>query len=385
MKRALKLTSYLDWLLQGFLCIFKKCLPFALLAMAVTYFLSYAAGNVLAACDNPVLPDTTWEQIGNPDAAGWSAEKLQEACEYAQTIDTAAVVLIYRGKILYHWGQIDQKYQAHSIRKAFLSALYGIHVDEGNIDLSKTMLELGINDYPNPLTAIEKTATVRMLLQSRSGIYIEAACESQEMQDTRPPRGSHPPGTFFYYNNWDFNAAGTVFQQEAGVTIHAEFQNRIAVPIGMEDFVSGDVIYVFEPVSIHPCYKFRMTALDMARFGLLYLRNGLWGQNRIISQEWIDESTTAYSDLGEMGGFGYMWEVSIDGKPGDLIQDDFYWKSGTGGHMVLIVPAMDFVLVHRVDTDIGDSITGQEWSTLISMILDARKNPILPGVILLLN
>ena len=131
-------------------------------------------------------------------------------------------------------------------------------MDEGNIDLYKTILELGINDYPYQLTPSEKTATVRMLLQSRSGIYIEAACETQDAKDTRPPRGSHLPGTFFYYNNWSFNAAGTVFKQETGVTIHEEFKNRVAVPIGMEDFESNDVYYEYEPVSMHPCYKFRM-------------------------------------------------------------------------------------------------------------------------------
>jgi CubicO group peptidase (beta-lactamase class C family) len=250
-----------------------------IIAITLTYFMGYGAGDILAACTNPELINTTWEQIDNPDSVGWSAEKLREACEYSQTIKTAAVMLIYRGKVLYHWGEIDQKFQAHSIRKAFLSALYGVHVDNGNIDLSKTMLELGINDLSPSLTNEEKTATARMLLQSRSGIYHEAACEAQSMKDERPPRGSHPPGTFFYYNNWDFNAAGTVFQLEAEVTIHEEFKNRIADPIGMEDFESNDVYYDYEPVSIHPCYKFRMTALDMARFGLLYLRDGLWGKN----------------------------------------------------------------------------------------------------------
>jgi CubicO group peptidase (beta-lactamase class C family) len=361
-----------------------KYLPFTILSITLAYLMVCGAVDARAVCEYPQLTGTTWEQIDNPDAVGWSAEKLQAACEYSQTIDTAAMVLVYRGKVLYHWGAVYQKYQAHSIRKAFLSALYGIHVDAGNIDLSKTMLELGINDY-TPLTPTEKTATVQMLLQSRSGIYIEAACEAPEMKAMRPPRGSHPPGTFFYYNNWDFNAAGTVFQQEAGGAIHAEFQNRIAGPIGMENFQSSDVFYYFEPVSIHPCYVFRMTALDMARFGLLYLRNGLWGQNRIISKDWIDESTTAYSDLGEEGGFGYMWEVSINGKPGDLVKGDFYWKTGYGGHILLIVPKMDLVLIHRVNTDIGDSINGLELITLLSMIVEAKKNSNLPGLFLLLN
>lgn len=385
LKLSLCSTSHFNksWMLYIFGGLqYRFCVLILLITVSL---LSLATKDLMAACDSTELKNTSWEQIVNPDSAGWSYEKLRDACEYSQTTDISAVVLVYRGKILYHWGNIDKKYQAHSIRKVFLSALYGIHVDEGDIDLSKTMLELGIDDYPTPLTPTEKTATVRMLLQSRSGIYIEAACEAQEAKDSRPSRGSYPPGTHFYYNNWDFNAAGTVFQEETGVTIHEDFQNRIAVPIGMEDFVTSDVTYDFEPVSMHPCYKFRMTALDMARFGLLYLRNGLWGQNRIISKEWIDESTTAYSDLGEMGGFGYMWEVSINGKPGDLIKGDFYWKSGYGGQMLLIVPSMDLVLVLLVDTDTGNSINGEELSNLLSMIIGARKNSILPGIMILLN
>ncbi len=359
-------------------------LSFILIAISFSYLLGYGVKDTLAACTNPELKNTTWEQIDNPDSVGWSTEKLQEACEYSQTIQTAAVVIIYRGKVLYHWGEIDRKFWIHSIRKPFLSALYGIHVDEGNIDLSKTMLELGIDDYPYQLTPTEKTATVRMLLQSRSGIYIEAACESQEAKDTRPPRGSHLPGTFFYYNNWDFNAAGTVFQLEVGVTIHEEFKNGIADPIDMEDFKSTDVYYEYEPVSMHPCYKFRMTALDMARFGLLYLRDGLWGQNRIISKEWIDESTTAYSDLGENGGYGYLWAVSLDGNPGGLIPHNFYYHTGYGGHLLMIIPKLDLVIVHRVNTDIGHNV-GDELGILVGMILNAKKKIILPGVILLLN
>jgi len=357
---------------------------FIIIAISLSYLLVYGARDTLGACTNPELTNTTWEQIDNPDSVGWSSEKLQEACEYSQTIQTAAVVIIYRGKVLYHWGEIDRKFWVHSIRKPFLSALYGIHVDEGNIDLSKTMLELGINDYPYQLTPTEKTATVEMLLQSRSGIYIEAACETQDAKDTRPPRGSHLPGTFFYYNNWGFNAAGTVFQQEAGVTIHEEFKNRIAGPIGMEDFESNDVYYGYEPVSMHSCYKFRMTALDMARFGLLYLRNGLWGQNRIIGREWIDESTTAYSDLGEDGGYGYMWAVSLNGNPGGfIIPGNFYYHTGYGGHLLMIIPKLDLVIVHRVNTDIGHNV-GDELGILLGMILNAKKKIILPGVILLL-
>jgi hypothetical protein len=56
------------------------------------------------------------------------------------------------------------------------------------------------------LNTAEKQATIRDLLMSRSGVYHEAAGEHQEMIDARPERGSHAPETYFYCNNWDFNA-----------------------------------------------------------------------------------------------------------------------------------------------------------------------------------
>jgi len=67
-------------------------------------------------------------------------------------------------------GQAEGGPDVHSIRKSYLSALYGIHVHEGRIQLSKTLADLGIDDQ-SPLTAVEKRATVADLLKARSGVY----------------------------------------------------------------------------------------------------------------------------------------------------------------------------------------------------------------------
>ena len=320
------------------------------------------------------LTNSTWEIIPNPDAVGWSSSKLQEAYEYSKSIQTAAVMIIYDGKVLYHWGEVDRKFYIHSCRKSLLSALYGIHVEEGNIELSKTMDDLGIDDKPPSLSELEKTATVKMLLKARSGIYHEAALESAGMKADRPERHSHSPGTFWYYNNWDFNALGTIFEQETGKKIFEEFKDRIADPIGMEDFQIGDCKYVYEDVSLHPGYPFRMTARDMARFGLLFLNNGIWNGNRIISKEWIKESTTSYSDAGGNGGYGYMWWIEVDGRhiPGLKMAEGTYSARGYNGHYILIIPEMDLVIVHRVNTDIDNSVDGIQFAMLTGLILDAR-------------
>ena len=195
------------------------------------------------------------------------------------------------------------------------------------------------------------------------------------MKAARPERHSHAPGTFWYYNNWDFNALGTIFEQETGRKIFEEFKSRIADPIGMEDFQVSDGSYVYEDVSIHPGYPFRMTARDMARFGLLFLRNGAWNGNRIISEEWIEESTTSYSDAGDNGGYGYMWWVAVDGRhiTGLNLEDGAYSARGYNGHFILVIPDIDLVIIHRVNTDINNMVNDLQFAMLVGLILNAKE------------
>lgn len=77
----------------------------------------------------------------------------------------------------------------HSLRKAIISLLYGIAVDEGLIDLDKTLAELGIDEV-TPLSEQERTATIRDLLMYRSGIYLPAAGEHDEQATHRPAPGT---------------------------------------------------------------------------------------------------------------------------------------------------------------------------------------------------
>ena len=82
MKSELKFASYFNWLWTP--CPFSdtKYISLLIIAIMLTHVLGSGAGDIMAACDNPELTNTTWEQIDNPDAVGWSAEKLREACEY---------------------------------------------------------------------------------------------------------------------------------------------------------------------------------------------------------------------------------------------------------------------------------------------------------------
>jgi CubicO group peptidase (beta-lactamase class C family) len=324
----------------------------------------------------PTYPGATWDRSPSPERLGWSSDKLKEAKAYAATINTAALMVVADGVVLDEWGETAKRFNVHSIRKSFLSALYGIQVREGRIQLSKTLADLGIDDR-GPLSATEKSATVADLLKARSGVFHAALYETPEMALARPARGSYPPGTFWYYNNWDFNALGTIYEQAAKASIFAEFKSRISDPLEMEDFRVEDGSYVRGPESIHAAYPFRMTARDMARFGLLYLRGGQWRGRSVVPREWVEGSTRAFSDLGQSGGYGYLWWVAPNGGPhltSAYFNGRVFSARGAGGHYIVVVPYLDLVVVHRVDTDVpGRQVTGSQFGHLIQLILDARR------------
>jgi CubicO group peptidase (beta-lactamase class C family) len=330
-----------------------------------------------------------WESFKTPEEAGFSAAKLQTAYEYWETLrpDAGATIVVYKGKILVAWGETRYKFLCHSMRKSFISALYGIHVDEGDIDLGRTMAELGIDDEP-PLSAQEKQARVIDLLMARSGVYHAAAAESPAMAASRPPRGSHAPGTYWYYNNWDFNALGTIFRQETGKDIFQEFQDRIGDPIGMQDFQPSDGFYQYEyEYSIHPAYHFRMSARDRARFGQLFLQGGRWGDQQIISSEWVKESTKAWSDTSENGvepeglGYGYLW-WTFDQRLFSILHIyhlanlSAYSAIGARGQLITVFPDAEIVFVMCVNTDLGQyevEVTNLESFELLSLVIDAKE------------
>ncbi len=307
------------------------------------------------------IPGKAWEKRRG---SNWSDAKLKAAREYAGTLKTSAVLIVQDGAIVDEWGDVTKKYLCHSIRKSFLSALYGIAAAGGKIDISKTLEDLGIDDNEPSLTAEEKRASVGDLLKARSGVYHPALAETASMKAVRPLRGSHSPGTFWYYNNWDFNALGAIYEKLTQEKIHESFERRIAQPIGMESYSTSDGSYSRGPDSIHPAYPFKMSTRDLARFGVLFLNQGRWGGREIVPARWVADSIKAWSDASAYGagGYGYMWWVDKNS----------YSARGAGGHYLVVVPEMNLVVVHRVDTFVPDNSVGaREFYKLLDLIVEA--------------
>jgi CubicO group peptidase (beta-lactamase class C family) len=295
-------------------------------------------------------PEGGWTRA-EPASFGWSQEKLAKAERQAADLKLTAVMIVQHGNVIATWGDTTAKLNIHSMRKSLLSALYGISVGEGNVDLSRTLKDLAIYDSAPALTDTEKTATIRDLLMARSGVYHAAAYETPDMKAKRPARGSHPPGAFWYYNNWDFNALGTIYEQLTKEHIFESFDLRIARAVGMEDYKPSDGRYMREPESVHPAYAFSMSARDLARFGLLFLNGGRWKDKQVIPAAWVKESTAARTAPADLGlGYGYLWwRASGSEGRGLLMGGDSYFALGYGGQMLAVVPSRDLIIVNLVD------------------------------------
>lgn len=335
------------------------------------------AGALLAstAAADTVWPSSGWVRI-DPASTGWSVEGLTKAGDYARSLDLTAVMIVQGGRVVAEWGDVTRKANVRSVRKSLLGALYGIQVAEGRIDLGRTLGELGIDDNPPSLTEAEKRATVRDLLMSRSGVYHGAAYESADMKALRPARGSHPPGAFWYYNNWDFNALATIYERLTGERIFESFERRIAGPIGMQDFTAADGRYVTEASSIHPAYVMRLSARDLARVGWLVLNQGQWNGRQVVPAAWVAESTRPLSHIprGSLA-YGFLWWALRDGTQLSQVFGPAHFALGNGGQAVAVMPSRQLVVVQVVDVPEGrERVQAREVFELLHRIVAATNN-----------
>lgn len=288
----------------------------------------------------------SWLGSGSIAQARSASEAAATATELAgdhfDTEHSTALIVMRDGRRVASFGDERVKVDVASVRKSLLGALYGIAIAEKRIDPAATLAKLGIDDLPPSLTESEKQAAVLDLLGARSGIYHVAAHETADMQLKRPERGSHAPGTVWFYNNWDFNVLGTIYRRQTSEHIFASFAKRIAAPLGMEDFEAVDGRYVRVPQSLHEAYPFRMTARDAARFGQLVLDRGMAKGRSIVPADWIDRSLTPHSttDRGDLG-YGYLWWT----LPAVRFGPGAGFAAGFGGQFIAVVPASRLVVV----------------------------------------
>jgi CubicO group peptidase (beta-lactamase class C family) len=366
--------------------LLRRFLTAALLVAALAGVMSAAARSAQSP-PAPVFPGAEWETITDPRAAGYCTADFAEATAHVQTLPTTAVMAIVGGRVLWQYGDVEAVSYLASVRKSILATMYGRYVVAGRIRLNANMMELGIDDV-NGLLPVEKLATVEDLLTARSGVYHEAAnaaCTGCGSTAGDPPgaRGTVPHGTYFLYNNWDFNALGTIFEQATGENIYSVFERDFARPLGFQDFDrDAQRKTVNTQRSVHAAYHFYLSTRDMARFGYLILRKGQWADTQIVPAGWVETMTRAATPVDQMNpeayrqgpfGYGYLWWI-WDGPHNDGIYKGAFQGAGAIGQFITVLPELDMVIAHKTRPQRGSSaaVGRADYLTLIEKITNAR-------------
>ncbi len=298
------------------------------------------------------IPGASWARHARPEDAGFRADGLAEVERMTKDLATTSLMVVRGGRIAWSLGDIAEVSYLASARKSILSMLYGRYVADGTIDLDRSVGDIGIDDV-QPLLPIERTAKVRHLLTATSGIYHPQGSPGGSTTGV-PARGSREPGTYFYYNNWDFNVCGSVFEKLTGKSVFAALTTDLAGPLGLEDYDQArQRMLGFPDQSRHLAYHLFLSGRDMARLGLVMARGGRWGDRQVIPADWVRESTKLRIPAANLTegfkdgplGYGYLWWVP-EGRTGAAWRNAAL-ANGNYGQFILVMPETDTVIVHR--------------------------------------
>ncbi len=319
---------------------------------------------------------------GNPASIPWPDGDLVEVKPLPEAIDQAALnaasnwafdretseqktislLIVHRGEIVHEryapGFDMTTRTRTWSTAKSIGATLIGMLVDEARMTLDAP---LGIDWLPSassPESDPRNAITLRHVLNMSSGLEsidnnrLEYATGSglsywagaSSVAGARSRALIREPGTRFDYENYDTLLAIYAMKRAlGGEKDYVEFPRKALLDrIGMRntlvstdrfgDFILSSQVYT--------------NARDLARFGLLYLNEGVWNGERLLSKEWIDFVRTPAPSTEKIGSiYGGQWWLVPDDR--DDVPKDAYATAGNRGQFTIVVPSHDLVIVRR--------------------------------------
>lgn len=280
------------------------------------------------------------------------------SAETAVLGETHALLIVQQGRIVVeHYGRghtADNAMPSWSKAKSITQALIGILVRNGRLDIHTPA---PVSEWQTPGDPRQEITTDQLLRMS-SGLAFREEYDPSHPSDViemlfgegqSDMAGfaarfalAHPPGSCWSYSSGTSNIVARIAGQAVGGGA-AEFktfmQRELFEPLGMKSPVPEfDAAGTFIGSSF--C---NATARDFARFGLLYLRDGVWENARILPEGWLDYSRTATPqppDPEASLGYGAHWWLGLAGPHS-------FSANGYEGQYTVIVPDLDLVLVRH--------------------------------------
>ncbi|MEJ2691789.1 MAG: serine hydrolase [Candidatus Thiodiazotropha sp.] len=280
--------------------------------------------------------------------------------EFLERTYTNALLVMKDGRIVseIYRNNTDEKtrFMAFSMTKSITSLLIGCALEEGRIEsiddpITKYLPELNGSGYEG--------VSIKQILQMRSGVDYEErydfanpgiAARNHEnalvknvtrfADAARTIKRKHAPGEVFEYKTLDAAVLGWLLERVGdGSSVAAYTTQHLWEPLGME----ADGFYIMDgPPGVGREFSgagFNATLRDFARIGLMMLNEGMANDHRVISADWIRESTMPSTKLGDdfLAGYGYQWWMAPKSRA--------YYALGLQGQFIYVDPATRTLVV----------------------------------------
>lgn len=336
-------------------------------------------------------PDTIDWPAGDrttPVTEGYDAQKLNAVIEDAfsepgenKIRRTRAIIIVHKGKIIaekYAVGfDIDSKLTGWSMSKSITNALVGILAKQGKLDVNQCA---PIADWQKDS---RKAITLNHLMQASSGlewkeVYSGPSSATNMLfrkRDAGLFAAASPlpkePGTDFYYSSGTTNIISRIVRNTVGDKNYYRFPyDELFYKIGMLNTVpEPDAGGTF----VGSSFTFA-TARDWARFGLLFLNDGVWNGERILPEGWVKYTTTP-APAAERGEYGAQFWLNAGEKNNPAnrtypdVPTDLFWADGYEGQSVFILPSRALVVV-KLSLSSGEYLDDNQFLSGIISGLD---------------
>jgi CubicO group peptidase (beta-lactamase class C family) len=235
----------------------------------------------------------------------------------------------------------------YSVTKSLLSILVGIAIDAGYLRLDDKLGEIFSDATESSLDPRVKDVTVRDLLTMTAGFDV-AHNDGPGVQVgalwrwmlERPM--SYAPGTHFAYDGVSVNLLSVALSKAIHGDVAGFAQQSLFGPIDIKDvgWIADAEGHLIADSGLH------LTAREMAKIGLLYLRKGQWRGKRLVSESYVLDSTARHNDGGPPvnAAYGYLWWV---GSTNDNLRA--FFAAGHNGQLILIIPDRNLIVAVAAD------------------------------------
>jgi len=292
----------------------------------------------------------------------WRVSSLEDHCLDPQKVEhavwyfennnaTRSLLIIRHGELVYekYFRLIlkpERTVNIYSVTKSVLSALVGIAMDQGLLDsLDHKVIEY-FPEYFYPQTDPRMAqVTLRNLLTMSTGssCFQNGAIEPEWMNSDNWVEAAinlefiNQPGTGFTYCTANTQLLSAILTKLTGESLLDYAQRNLFTPLGIPashwNWAVDDHGYAIGGFAMN------LRPRDMARFGYLYLNQGYWDGQQIISPEWIRQSTSSQIHTGRGSDYGYLWWIHP--RP----DQPSFEAAGSGGQSIYVVPSLDLVVV----------------------------------------